>query len=605
VLGFAGAAAAHGGQYTGAAAPAAPGGSRGDAVSKGASTGALADNAGAFTGWQFWWEYNKHALLLERQRDLDGSAVTADSGHLTGRGRSGERPDGRRADRARIDSEVLPALRALLENEDQPDILDSAVLALARSADEPEAPGVIEAATPLLKSRVASVQSSAALSLGVLASPQAVPDITALLVDDMDGRGLTGRRGRVPDLVRAFAALALGLANDADSVAILADVIGRTPDKEQDLKGCAIVALGLMDNAASEQASRVLLGLLEERRLSDVLKAQVPTALARLASRPDAYDPSVLPALVRVFTHKRTRTPVRQSLALALGRVGEITAESAEQDETVAALLAAVARDGDLATRQFSLMALARIGARDANAERHPGVHAALQELFVDGLDSPDRRAMRPWAALAAAYYVDGQPYARDSLLPRVRDAYDDELEPGARSAYALALGILRDTSRGERLLEDFRHVADGEFRGCAGLALGLLGHDAAADELRAACRDPSLSGTSRMRIARGLGLMGDREVSDVLVATLGTSRSVPVCAGVAGSLGLVGESSALAPLGRIAADEQMTDITRAFACVALGMLCEKTELPWNHRLSEDCNYLSLVPALGQALDIL
>ncbi len=48
-----------------------------------------------------------------------------------------------------------------------------------------------------------------------------------------------------------------------------------------------------------------------------------------------------------------------------------------------------------------------------------------------------------------------------------------------------------------------------------------------------------------------------------------------------------------------------VTSITRAFACVALGIVCERGALPWNARIRQDHNYRMRVPALDEVLDIL
>jgi HEAT repeat protein len=98
---------------------------------------------------------------------------------------------------------------------------------------------------------------------------------------------------------------------------------------------------------------------------------------------------------------------------------------------------------------------------------------------------------------------------------------------------------------------------------------------------------------------------MGDPEAVDVLIQTLQSSQTLGVSSAVAKALGLIGDSSAIDPLKQIATDKSMGDITRAFACVALGMVCEKTSLPWNARISADNNYRARVPAIDEVLDIL
>jgi hypothetical protein len=54
-----------------------------------------------------------------------------------------------------------------------------------------------------------------------------------------------------------------------------------------------------------------------------------------------------------------------------------------------------------------------------------------------------------------------------------------------------------------------------------------------------------------------------------------------------------------------LASDLERATLTRAFACVALGMVCEKTSLPWNASIMENNNYNVAVPAIAEVCDIL
>ena len=68
---------------------------------------------------------------------------------------------------------------------------------------------------------------------------------------------------------------------------------------------------------------------------------------------------------------------------------------------------------------------------------------------------------------------------------------------------------------------------------------------------------------------------------------------------------GLIGDRNSIAPLKAIASDEDVQELTRAFACVALGLVGEKTDLPWNARLKANNNYRAKVPSMAEVLDIL
>ena len=108
-----------------------------------------------------------------------------------------------------------------------------------------------------------------------------------------------------------------------------------------------------------------------------------------------------------------------------------------------------------------------------------------------------------------------------------------------------------------------------------------------------------------RLDVATGLGLMGDPEATTTLTEALGDAQTLGVSSAVAKALGLIGDKRAVEPLTRIAMDEDVQAISRAFACVALGLVCERSDLPWNARIAADNNYRASVPAIAEVLDIL
>lgn len=555
--------------------------------------------------WESWWDANKDTYLDLRDRPFGGVRTRGGFGHLTGLGFHEVSAPTRRPDASRVEDDVAPLLRQILAAGGERDLLDSAVLALARSSRGESAEAVLRATLPLLAHHELSVQSSAALSPGVLGSPLAVEQLTALATDSSAGRTLAGGRGPVPSLVRAFAALSLGLIDDAGSVPTLCELVATTDDGDRDLKACAIVALGLMNNQRSPEALRFLVERLSDRKLDAVLASYVPTAIGKLASRARSPDPSVLPPLLAAFQHRDTDALVRQSLAIALGLLGEAGAGESRDVPVVQALLDYVTAGKDAGTRQFALIALAQIAARDDDPTAHDGVHAAIQQLLAREIAKPSSASNQPWATLAAALYGRAQPGARADFSMLVSEAYATEKNPSLRAADALALGLLDDRAMAATLFEDFQTATEPAFKGYAALALGFLDHTDAAERLRNECRAKTITPGYRMQVATALGLLGDREAVAVLSETLENAQTLGVSAAVAKALGLIGDESAIAPLMKLAADPEKSALTRAFACVALGRLCEKTSLPWNQPIMADSNYLVAVPAIAEVCDIL
>lgn len=625
---------AHGGNFT---APAAPSGASWGAGAKpggpsraasppsgpsGASTGAgsstpsgapgkswprtggpPAENASA--GWQFWWEFNKDQYLDLKSRRTRLASRGANAGHLTGRGRRADPDLFVRPDPAVIRGQVLPLLIRLLDDEQDRDILDSCMLALARSADEDTAPFVIDAIEPFLAHKDRVVQCAAALSLGVLGSPRAVPTLTLLLRDTSKGRTLARATGPLDQSLRACAAIGLGLVNAPESVEALCAQIERTEDSEVNLKSCAITALGLMDNESGLAALGFLLGLLGDPQLDPPIQSQVPIAIGRLCARMGLSDPTVERALLAAFLARDTDDRVRQSLAIALGLVGTIPSDELAQNPVLRALLDECAQGRSDDTRQFCFIAVAQIGRGDTAPSEHPRLHQQLTALFVEQCLRPTVAADRSWAALGAAIYGQEHGPAQAALVEGLRAAWAEEHDPSYKGAFALALGLLDAGPHADELFDDFNAQKDQELNGFTALSLGFMECMRVSDTLRALCRSQTILPLYRMRLATALALLADDGTDEALIELLGEGHAMGVNAAAAKALGLVGGAPALTTLQALAADEREPELARAFACVALGMICEKTELPWNARLAADCNFRTLAPALREVLDIL
>jgi len=326
-------------------------------------------------------------------------------------------------------------------------------------------------------------------------------------------------------------------------------------------------------------------------RLDPILASFVPTTLAKLGRRDS------LPALRRSFDDRDTPLEVRRSIALALGRMGTL-----RDALTVKALVDEVSRGRDRLTRHFSLMSLAQLGSRGAWSD----LHNDLARLLSDEL-AGDGKSMehRSWAALAAALLGRSHPEAQPLLLDRLRVAYANERAPSYKGAFAMALGLLKDTRSTEAIHEDFRDIKDPSFRSHAAVALGFLDAIDTADELRKLCLDRATPDTLRLASATALSLLGDSTAVPVLVSALKDTGSLSVQSALAKAVGLIGDRSAVEPLLELASDNKQPALSRAFACVAIGLLAERTSLPFNEPLKANGNYLVSVDSIQELLVIL
>src|SRR5262249_19087483 len=141
--------------------------------------------------------------------------------------------------------------------------------------------------------------------------------------------------------------------------------------------------------------------------------------------------------------------------------------------------------------------------------------------------------------------------------------------------------------------------------RSYVGLALGFLRHEPAREPLRALCASRLTAPTPRLQAATALGLLSDEPAVPVLIGALQDAQTDGVASACARSLGLIGDRRALPPLLEICADAGRPPSARAFACVSLGLLAERGELPWHVRLRADVNYCARSAVLDEALDIL
>lgn len=569
------------------------GAARGGSGRTGATTySSQRSSAQTLSSWEPWWDQNKDRFLNLREQLARGHSASGSPGLLTGRGRKASWRNSQRVDPDLIEGQVIPVLLEVLVSSDHREMLDSAVLALARIAPDHRAPDIFAATLPLLAHSELSVQTSAALSLGVLGSPASSALLLAVARDDSSGREAVGG-GPVPRQVRAHAAFALGLVADARSVYSMLQLITRLPDAERDIKASALAGLGMLPSHHSQLdvIETVLTEMLTDPRLDPMVASYVPTTLAKLGRT------TALPALLRSFNDKDASHPLRQSVALALGRLGTL------QDQVIAqALFDEVSEGKDRMTRQFSLISLAQMGGRGEWTDEHL---LLIQVIGRELRGTGQSQEHRSWAAMAAAVLGRAQADAQPLLLERLRASYLSESDPSFKGAFAMALGLLGDSQSAEAIHRDFREVADQGFQGHAAVALGFLQYIDCSETLRALCLDSSSSEALRVSSATSLGLLGDTTAVPVLVDALRDTGSLSTRAALAKAVGLIGDRSAVEPLLQLINDADQSPQSRAFACVALGLLAERRSLPFNEPLKADGNYRVPVDSIQELLTIL
>lgn len=550
--------------------------------------------------WELWWEANHDPFLALKAR-MRGSVVRSHASSIFGSRQDAD--DARRPMPSDVTDVIVPALLAAVDSKEA-DLADSAVLALARIVPVERAELVLPALRRTLAHPAKSARESATLALGVLGAPEAVADLRRLLLDEPEGRAATLHPNGVEPQVRAFAAAALGLLGAPQSAADLERVVRDAGlGASDDLKAMALLSLGLL-RAGHDEIVPFLQDAIADPTLPPFVRAQAPIALARIAVQPDGLGSAraALHAALARFLDEKSQD-VRRSLAIAFGRMA-VPADV----EVVDALADAARRASDASTRDFSLMALAEIGARDDDAARHAPFHRRLGELFTAALDHPGQVIDRPFGALALAVWARNSALERatvDAARASIAERFERENNPSSKAAMAVSLGLLGAADRGDALAASFDESRDPSLRGHVAVALGLLLDRRHADLLIGALDGKGIEPRFKLQVARALGLLGDPKAVPTLMRQFAEATTLGETTATVEAIGLIGDRGAIAPLVHLVGDAGETPLRRGLAAVGLGLLAEKSELPWNAVFTVDSNYRAKTAALAEIFDIL
>ena len=566
---------------------------------RGASSGgnAGAEAPVAWDSWEFWWDANSAEFLSLRGRRKAKGVSSGLVSLLTGKGLRRRTADGIRPNNRMVAEQIVPALTQLMGAR-AGDIADSAVLALARISDPDQDPDVLDALLPQLAHKELSVRSSSALALGVLGDDRAVDALMALSRDSSRGRQLVGG-GQVSSLVRCFSAISLGMLGTRDSIDCLRSLVEGLGPSERELSVAACLGLSQVprDHARADAVLELASERLADRYTDSLLKAHLVTVVAKVGG------PKHVPELLALLMDRDTDPVLRQSLALALGRVAEVS-----QPEAVQRLQQVIEGERDALTRHLAILALGRMGGRDPLVADHEAAHAEIESMLVRELAGKGKQsAHRSWAGLAAALYARGCGAGprSDRIVERLAHAYGRESDPAHKGAFAVGLGLAGARSAGPDLARDLTEHHDEVFRGHLAIALGLLRERESVDDLMRLCSDPRTPATLRRKAATGLGLMGERKAVESLVSVLERAGSLGEIAGAAAALGLLGDRDAVTPLVQRATDDSAGALTRGFSAAALGLLAERSRLPFHAKLLADSHYLARTAAMSELMDIL
>jgi len=501
-------------------------------------------SAEGWARWEFWFEYEKDALLRDAmRRRLPGTVTGPGLPRNEGTVVSGPTD-------ADIRDRVLPALREAMKDS-SPAVRAAAALALGEARDDASLADLSD----LLRSAGAPGRRAAALGLGFLGGAPVVAPLSRSLEQDPDAG------------VRSLAAIGIGLAGDPSGAAPLRAALSRALEVSgrdaREVRAAAVTGLGLLrDRAAVPLLQRVLRGDVRDDRA----RAHAASALGRIA------DPAGLPPLLAVLAEDGDAS-VRRSAALALGAFQDPVA--------AAALLKSVEGDGDALVRGFAAVSYARSGGKAAAAGLVPFLAVRID------------RSLRGFAAVALG--LTGDP---GTAAPVLRAILESRSEDSLRAAAAVGLGLLGDRDSYVDLAALSRDASGSpELRGYALLGAALTGNaDAtglvkeilsgkASPQLHRAAalsagvhpfpgspglllhalleqRDPTVRGAALL----GIGLAPDRGGIPLLVdiSSEESGAGSGERAAAVTALGQMTLLGALSPSGRLASGLNFHDITQA-----------------------------------------
>lgn len=623
-----------GGPTTGG--PAVPAGGPGTGGG-GASAGPVTGGGGPAVDleyWSFWWEFNKEPIL-DLRAAIDAGGVTTNSGDFfLGTGQQEQAKDGLRPDQAMIRSTIVPALLEALDTESNPDIVTGSLIALAKIGEATGEGGensLEQRITSFLSNASQEISETAALSLGILASDAAIDMLEALVRDSKEGQEAVDST-EVDLRTRAFAAYGLGLLGSRTSDedlrrrinGIIVELLPAADDMARiDLAVALVISMGLTPLEAGAPKAEddetpydptttrqgqidYLLSYLEDDASNFFSRAHVPTAAARLL---DGLDPAtgyrdIVAQTLMGYLDPRSKLQKEQdeikwSAVLALGLVGD--SDSDELDQEIRKALIEDAPDQQRQGRFFAKIAMAKIAA-------NPGSGVDEEEGRKDLLDALAKDLRRNtgdnrWSAIAFGVYGwlmnnAGRPPA-SSISNSLRDELKKAKAANNISALAIANGLFGEPGAREELLEKLDVVREPVDQGYVALGLGLLGDRTAIEPIQRVLEEATYKPDLLKQAAIALGLLGDKDTVETLIEMLDTANSLAAQASLASALGFIGDRRSVQPLVDFLLDQSRTETSRGFAAVALGIVADKEDLPWNTKVAVDLNYRATTNTLN------
>ena len=207
-----------------------------------------------FEDWDFWWAHNAQPFLNLKASLFQQPSESESADFFFGRKSKAATKDTSRPTKRFVASYLVPRIKKVFGAKN-PDIRDSACVALGRTGGAPDISNLLEA----LKDKTANVRGAAVLGLGLLQCEEAIEPLLHILHADSDGAKLRG--GREPEWkMRAMATAALALSGDNDKNEVK-DTLKKysvETSLNQEIRVTATVGLGLLKSTDKNYCEDVL-----------------------------------------------------------------------------------------------------------------------------------------------------------------------------------------------------------------------------------------------------------------------------------------------------------------------------------------------------------
>ncbi len=495
--------------------------------------------------WEFWWDFHHEPLMGLRKalhsRTPSAGVIDFPFEQIT-------------VDEKRV--KIVRQLVTMLKSKEQA-IRTAAVISLARTRDENIIPYLEMTYTDDMS---LNVRTMAVLAMGITRNPRAIGTLYSIMNDESESSE-----------IRFFASVSLGMIGGEKVATLFGKRLGQTAFRrlDKDLRRGLAFASGLSGDPTLAPMVRSL--LINQATDDDVTRSFLVLSLGRLGDR--AANPILIQCL------EKAHVQIRRSAAIALGAVA-----SPSDKDVIKALGKAADTDADLMVKNFSLIALGRIGGKDAEK--------VLIKLFNEVAQSK-----LPFAAIGLGLLGNADNGAL--ILHRFKTLKSNS----GRAAMAISLGLLKYTPALGELRKAMDKERDPSFLSYCAQALGMMRDVESIERLRKACSKANDVELIRST-AIALGLIGDNLAAKVLTDMMDPKNSGVIRSTAAYSLGLIGDRKAIEHLFELATDKQIPSLVRSYAVTGLGLLSDDQPVPVISRITRNNNYTIMEGYLYELFNI-